>query len=63
MADIKQAAKWMKEGKSVYDPGGCRVRENEHGWIVFVGGGEDWFGNTEEVLSENWELAEDEDLV
>ena len=56
MADIKQAARWMKEGHEVYDPLGFRIKD-KNGEIVFVETEERFEMLTSEILSEEWELA------
>lgn len=57
MADIKQAAKWMKEGKHVFDPMGFEVFADE-GDVRFSGSKEEYFLTVQDALSEDWELVQ-----
>ena len=63
MADIKQAAKWMLEGKRVRQPGSMpaheekRKKEAWYGYIVDVNG-ELFVMKTRHLLAADWEIAE-----
>ena len=65
MADIKQAAKWMQDGKTVRrsDEPHRLWRNDGNGWLEIRGTGSDhlwrkeqWHNN--DLLSDDWEIAE-----
>lgn len=65
MADIKQAAKWMREGKRVRRNGWHHCYREERGQIVDDGlGHTDYQGYeidtcTSDLLADDWEIADD----
>jgi hypothetical protein len=62
MADIKQAARWMKEGKQVIDGNGFRFKTDYDNDLIIIGEGDAWEPANmyaSDILSEDWEIAAD----
>ena len=60
MADIKQAAKWMREGKQVLDGSGFKYKRNPENGMILIGEENGWEPANfydDDIFSENWELA------
>ena len=57
MADIKQAAKWMQEGKHVFDPIGFELLSDGE-QVLFAQTREPFELTVADALSDDWEIAE-----
>ena len=61
MADIKQAAKWMQEGRRVKRPDerdGVALRCRTNGWLSRSAAGKNPALHVTDLLADDWEIAE-----
>ena len=58
MADIKQAATWMQEGKHVFDPLGFELQADGNREVIFTQTREPFELTIADALSDDWEIAE-----